>query len=161
MSRRLNTIQAQQHNPLWHIYRYIRFTKMFKNTVIIEISRFIPSISWKRWIYRHILKMSVGEQSAFAYKAVPDLLYPERITIGKRVIIGYNATILTHEFLPDALRIGDVKIGDHTMIGANVTILPGVTIGQNVKVGAGAVVSKDIPDGATAYGTPLQIYLNQ
>ena len=43
------------------------------------------------------------------------------------------------------------------MIGANVTVLPGVTIGSNVKVGAGCIVTKDIPNNALAYGNPLQI----
>lgn len=161
MTRRLTTIHSQHHNPLWYLYRYIRFTKMFKNTFIIEVSRYIPFVSWKRAIYRHLLKMSVGTESAFAFKALPDLLYPERITIGNNVIIGYNATILTHEFVIGALRVGDVKIGDNTLIGANVTILPGVTIGSNVRIGAGSVVSKDIPDHATAYGAPIQIHLEK
>lgn len=157
MSRRLTTRHTEQRNPLWHLYRYIRFTKMFKNTLIIEITRYVPFVRWKRAIYRRLLKMNIGTQTAFAFKAVPDLLYPERITIGNNVIIGYNATILTHEFIIGALRVGDVKIGDNTLIGANVTILPGVTIGRNVRIGAGSVVSKDVPDNATAYGAPLQI----
>ena len=72
-------------------------------------------------------------------------------------MIGYNSTILTHEFLVDAFTTGPVKIGDHTLIGANVTILPGVTIGNHVKIGAGSIVSKDIPDHALAYGNPILI----
>ncbi|MGV3043077.1 acyltransferase [Staphylococcus rostri] len=159
MARRLTTIQTEHRNPLWYLYRYIRFTKMFKNTLIIEVTRYVPFVSWKRAIYRHLLKMDIGTQTAFAFKALPDLLYPERIKIGNNVIIGYNATILTHEFVIGALRVGNVTIGDNTLIGANVTILPGVTIGNNVRIGAGSVVSKDVPDHATAYGAPLQIYL--
>ena len=85
-------------------------------------------------------------------KVVPDLLYPEYISIGENCVIGYNTTILTHEFLVDEFRTGRVQIGDNTLIGANVTILPGVSIGSNVKVGAGAVITKDIPDSALAYG---------
>lgn len=158
MARKLTTIHSEHRNPLWYLYRYIRFTKMFKNTLVIEVSRYIPFVSWKRTIYRRLLHMTIGTQSAFAFKALPDLLYPERITIGNHVIIGYNATILTHEFIQGALRVGDVNIGDNTLIGANVTILPGVTIGNNVRIGAGSVVSKDIPDNATAYGAPIQIY---
>ena len=40
---------------------------------------------------------------------------------------------------------GKVIIGDYTLIGANTTILPGITIGKHVKIGAGTVVSKDVP----------------
>lgn len=43
------------------------------------------------------------------------------------------------------------------MIGANVTILPGVTIGNNVVIGAGAVVTKDIPDNSLAVGVPARV----
>ena len=139
------------------MYRYVRIVKIFKQTVIIEICRYLPIVKLKHWIYRKFLKMNIGAETAFAFKVVPDLLYPEFITIGKNCVIGYNTTILTHEFLVDEFKIGPVHIGDNTLIGANVTILPGVTIGNNVKVGAGAIVSKDIPDNTMAYGNPIQI----
>lgn len=139
------------------MYRYVRIVKIFKQTVIIEICRYTPIVKLKHWIYRKFLKMNIGAETAFAFKVVPDLLYPEYITIGKNCVIGYNTTILTHEFLVDEFKTGPVHIGDNTLIGANVTILPGVTIGKNVKVGAGAVVSKDIPDNTLAYGNPIQI----
>lgn len=159
MARRLKTIHhTHKGNPLWHLYRYITFLKLFKNTFIIEMMRFCPSLKLKRAIFRHILKMKVGQYSALAFKVVPDLMYPEKITIGDNVIIGYNTTILTHEFLSDALRVGEVKIGNDTLIGANVTILPGVTIGDRVQVGANSIVSKDIPSDTKAMGNPIQIY---
>lgn len=139
------------------MYHYVRIVKIFKQTVIIEICRYLPIVKLKHWIYRKFLKMNIGAETAFAFKVVPDLLYPEYITIGKNCVIGYNTTILTHEFLVDEFKTGPVHIGDNTLIGANVTILPGVTIGNNVKVGAGAVVSKDIPDNTLAYGNPIQI----
>ncbi|MGD6885337.1 acyltransferase [Staphylococcus shinii] len=155
--RNLKRLKSQVRNPLWHMYRYIRFVKIFKQTVIIEICRYLPIVKLKHWIYRKFLKMNIGAETAFAFKVVPDLLYPEYITIGKNCVIGYNTTILTHEFLVNEFKTGPVRIGNNTLIGANVTILPGVTIGNNVKIGAGAVVSKDIPDNSLAYGNPIQI----
>ncbi len=139
------------------MYDYRSFTKLFKNTLIIELARFVPSLKFKRWLYRHILKMIVGQYTAIAFKVTPDIFYPEKIRIGKNVIIGYNTTLLTHEFLTDALRVGEIEIGDDTMIGANVTVLPGVKIGARAKIGAGSVVSKDIPNDVIAYGNPIQI----
>ncbi|AMY05445.1 acyltransferase [Staphylococcus condimenti] len=144
-------------NPLWHMYKIIRFPKVLKQTILIEIARFIPSLPLKRWIYRACLGMKIGRKTAFAYKVMPDVLYPELIHVGDNCVIGYNTTILTHEFLVTEYRIGEVIIGSNTLIGANTTILPGVTIGENVRVGAGTVVSKDIPDNALAFGNPMQI----
>ncbi|MCG7340080.1 acyltransferase [Staphylococcus sp. ACRSN] len=155
--RRLKTIQSNDTNPLWHMYRYVRGIKVFKQTVVIEICRYLPQLKIKHWIYKHILKMNIGTNTAFAFKVVPDILRPELITVGKNCVIGYNTTILTHEFLVEAYRTGQVVIGDNTLIGANVTILAGVKIGSNVKVGAGTVVSKDVPDNAVAYGNPMQL----
>ena len=50
-----------------------------------------------------------------------------------------------------------MKIGDRCWIGANSIILPGVTIGNNVVIGAGSVVTKDIPDNVVAVGSPAKI----
>ncbi|MEJ7541782.1 acyltransferase [Staphylococcus intermedius] len=158
MKRRLKVYPTGRYNALHDLYRYIRFVKLFKNTLIIEITRYVPHVGAKRWMYRHLLKMTVGEKTAFAFKAMPDILYPEKIKIGRNVIIGYNTILLTHEFLTESLRVGEVEIGDHTMIGANVTVLPGVKIGSHVQVGAGSVVSKDIPDHTLAYGNPIQLH---
>ena len=156
--RELNIKDVTNKNSLWNMYNYIGKYKMFKQTVLIEITRYVPIIRAKLWVYRHLLKMEIGNHTAFAFKVVPDLLHPEYITIGKNCIIGYNTTILTHEFLVDEFRTGYVHIGNNTMIGANVTILPGVKIGSNVKIGAGSIVSKNIPDNVVAFGNPIQIY---
>lgn len=146
-------------NPLWRMYHFITVKKAFRQTIMIEIARYIPSLKLKRWIYRACLGMQVGKHTAFAYKVMPDILYPHLIQVGDNCVIGYNTTILTHEFLVSELRVGKVEIGHHTLIGANVTILPGVKIGSHVKIGAGTVVNKDVPDGALAFGNPMQIRL--
>ncbi|MBQ2779758.1 MAG: hypothetical protein IJF46_08310 [Bacteroidaceae bacterium] len=48
-------------------------------------------------------------------------------------------------------------MGDNVWIGAGVQVLPGVTIGSNVVIGAGAVVVKDIPDNVVAVGNPCRV----
>ncbi len=53
-----------------------------------------------------------------------------------------------------------VRIGNCCWIGANATILPGVTIGDNVVIGAGSVVTKDIPDNVVAVGNPCKVLRN-
>ncbi|MCD2138849.1 acyltransferase [Salinicoccus halitifaciens] len=158
--RNTTRYKVGKYNPLWNLYRTVSFFKVVKNFIIIEIGRYCPSTKLKHLLYRKFLKMDLGEKVSFAYKAMPDLMHPERIHIGNNSIIGYNTVILTHEYLVDEYRLGDVHIGDNTMIGANVTVLPGVTIGSNSSVGAGAVVSKDIPDDSSCYGNPLVIRSN-
>lgn len=156
--RRLTKEDHHKINPLWRIYSLVRFPKVFTNTLLIELCRFIPNLKWKRWIYINLLNMTIGQHTAIAYKVMLDIFYPQLITIGNNSVIGYNTTILTHEVLVDEYRYGPVYIGDHTLIGANSTILPGVHIGNYVVVKAGTVVSKDIPDYAIAYGNPMQIH---
>jgi acetyltransferase-like isoleucine patch superfamily enzyme len=52
---------------------------------------------------------------------------------------------------------GNCQIGDFCNIGTNATILPRVKLGNNVTIGAGAVVTKDIPDNCVAVGVPAKI----
>ncbi|SHE95153.1 Acetyltransferase (isoleucine patch superfamily) [Seinonella peptonophila] len=155
--RRLERFSVQGSNALWQIYQTVSFFKVLKNTCIILLGRMIPWMAMKRWLYRVFLRMEIGEQTAFAFMVMLDLLYPERIKIGKNTIIGYNTTILTHEYLIDEYRLGHVVIGDQVMIGANTTILPGVTIGDHAVIGAGTVVSKDVEPYQFVVGNPMQI----
>ena len=50
-----------------------------------------------------------------------------------------------------------IKVGNNVWIGGNVIVLPGVTIGDNVVIGAGSVVTKDIPANVVAVGNPCKI----
>lgn len=84
-------------------------------------------------------------------------MFPELITIGRNTVIGFNTTILCHEYLVEEYRLGKVEIGDHVMIGANSTILPGVKIGDGAVVSAGTLVNRDVPAGCFAGGNPMRI----
>lgn len=86
------------------------------------------------------------------------------VYIGNNVMIGPNTLITTvgHPLSPKARRgymakAAPVRIGNDVWIGGNVTILPGVTIGNNVVVAAGAVVTKDVPDNSLVGGVPARI----
>lgn len=86
-----------------------------------------------------------------------DVFWPELIVIGENCILGYNVTILCHEFLIDEYRTGQVVIGNNVMIGANSTVLAGVRIGDRAIIGAGTVVHEDVPAGAFVVGNTMQI----
>ncbi|MEY4480572.1 MAG: hypothetical protein RLZZ267_1250 [Bacillota bacterium] len=155
--RKTDRYKVHGANSLWQVYTTIPAWKVMRNFLFIQFARYCPSLSLKNWIYRRCLKMGVGEQTAFALMVMVDLFFPEKITVGRNSIIGYNTTILTHEYLIEEYRIGEVRIGSHVMIGANVTILPGVTIGDGAVVGAGSVVHKDVAANTYVAGNPLQV----
>lgn len=155
--RRTKRYQVEDSNSLWQIYKTVPFLKVVKNFVVIQIARYTPFLGMKNWLYRNILKMKIGKQTAFALMVMPDIMFPEKITIGTNSVIGYNTTILAHEYLIKEYRIGEVEIGSNVLIGANTTILPGVTIGDGAVVSAATLVHKDVPEGAFVGGNPMKL----
>ena len=156
--RKTERFPAKGHtNSLWKIYRTVSFWKVMKNFIIIQIARYTPFLSVKNWLYRTFLRMKIGKQTSFALMVMPDIMFPEKITVGDNSIIGYNTTILAHEYLIKEYRIGDVIIGDEVMIGANTTILPGISIGDQAVVSAGTLIHKDVPAGAFVGGNPMRV----
>ena len=87
-----------------------------------------------------------------------------RVTIGDNCQFAPNVSIYTagHPVHPDSRNslyeygIG-VSIGDNVWIGGSTVILPGVHIGSNTVIGAGSVVTKDIPDWVVAAGNPCRV----
>ena len=86
------------------------------------------------------------------------------VFIGDYVMIGPNVTIVTaaHPIKPDLRRRGiqfnrPVHIENNVWIGAGAIILPGVTIGENSVIGAGSIVTKDIPANVVAVGNPCRV----
>ncbi|OGX68492.1 MAG: acetyltransferase [Paenibacillus sp. RIFOXYA1_FULL_44_5] len=153
--RKTERYPVEGANALWQIYRSVSMWKGMKNFIWIQISRYCPFLSCKNWIYRRMLHMEVGNHTAFALMVMPDVFFPERIHVGSNTIIGYNTTILAHEYLIHEYRLGDVYIGSNVMIGANTTILPGVSIGDFAVVAAGSVVHKDVAAHSFVGGNPL------
>lgn len=87
------------------------------------------------------------------------------ITIEDDVLIGPKVSLITenHPLNPEdrkGLICKSILIKKNAWIGANATILPGVTIGENAVVAAGAVVSKDVPDNTVVGGIPAKFLKN-
>ena len=86
------------------------------------------------------------------------------VKFGDNVFIGPNCGVYTsgHPIEKDVRNMGleyasPIKIGNDVWIGGNVCILPGVTIGEDVVIGAGSVVNKDIPSHSVAVGNPCRV----
>lgn len=96
-----------------------------------------------------------------------------RVIIGDDCNFGPNVTIVTpiHPMLPDERKMmldengnpkrfcyaKPVNIGNNCWFGANVTVCPGVTIGDNVVIGAGSVITRDVPTNTFAAGVPCKV----
>ena len=98
------------------------------------------------------------------------LMEPFLIEIGNHVRINEGVTFVTHDGGAWVLRglqkterdkdidiFGMIKVGNNVHIATNVIIMPGVTIGNNVVIGCGAIVTHDIPDNSIAVGVPARV----
>ena len=130
--------------------------RMVLNFLAVQIIKYSPILRLKSWVLRQ-LGADVGTGVSLALSATPDVFWPELITLGDDVIVGYDVTILCHEFLQDEYRTGEVIIRDGAMIGAGATILPGVEIGENARVAANSLVTEDVPAGSTVAGVPAEV----
>ena len=155
--RKTTRYRVEGANSLWHVYKTVPFWKVVKNFIVIQVARYTPFLGMKNWLYRNFLRMKVGDQTSFALMVMLDVMFPEKISVGRNTVIGYNTTILAHEYLIKEYRLGDVNIGSEVMIGANSTIMPGITIGDGAIVSAGTLVHKDVPAGAFVGGNPMQV----
>ena len=114
------------------------------------------------------LKVAVGAYTTIGsgcyFNMGTTLIDDAAIHIGSGVMFGPNVTVCTtgHPISPNHRFEGmysfPITIKDGAWIGANVVIMPGVTIGENSVIGAGSVVTKDIPANVVAFGTPCKVY---
>ena len=106
--------------------------------------------------------ISIGDNFIANYHVT--ILDCATVTIGDNVMIGPNTSIITvnHPLTPLGRRkhlakSTPVHMGNDVWIAANCVILPGVTLGNNVVVAAGAVVTKDVPDNTLVAGVPAKV----
>lgn len=125
------------------------------NYLLIVLARHCPSLTVKNWLYRR-LGMTVEPGATVGLEATPDVFWPHLVTIREDAIVGYDATLLCHEFLQDEYRTGEVEIGPRAMVGAGAIVLPGVTIGADAQVAANSLVTEDVPAGTTVAGVPAE-----
>lgn len=92
-----------------------------------------------------------------------DRLYPQGVHIGKNCMIASGTTILSHDHCKRVSSgelnplLLDTYVGDRCFLAVNCTILPGVHIGDESIVGAGAVVTKDVPAHSIVAGNPAKV----
>ncbi len=157
--RKLKSIKfnrsKEKNNSLLYWHKAKNPLILIYNFILIYLAKYVPSLLIKRILYR-MTGMKIGKRVAVGLGVTIDVFFPELIQIDDNAIIGFNTTILAHEFLQEKLRIGKVIIGKDSMIGANSTILPGVNIGEGAKVSAMSLVNKDVKKNEFAGGVPIK-----
>ena len=92
-------------------------------------------------------------------KLMAHVYLPSTTSIGDMVFIGPGTSFLNDRYpMRQAAPVQGPRIEDHVSIGGGVTVCPGVTIGSNSVIGAGTVVTKDVPPNTLAYGVPARFH---
>ena len=99
--------------------------------------------------------MRIAPSARISFGAKLDKTNPTGIVIGEQTYVASGAIILSHDYCRGIK--SKTIIGERCFIGTNVIILPGVNIGNSVIVGAGSVVTKDIPRVCIVAGNPAKI----
>lgn len=99
--------------------------------------------------------MNLSPTCKISLKAKLDLTHPKGIYVGDYSYIAFGSVLLTHDMSRNLH--GYVKIGKKCFIGCNSIILPNVSVGDEVVVAAGSVVTKDVPSNVMVAGNPAVI----
>ena len=100
--------------------------------------------------------VNVGKNIFLGEGVIIDSIRPDLLTIGDNTLITARCMILTHFYKNGNFYYGDVKIGSGCFVGMNTIIANSVTIGDNSVIGAGSIVTKDIPEGEVWAGNPAK-----
>lgn len=135
-------------------------TEMLKN-MFAEIGEdcYIEPPLHSNWAGKHV-HFGKGVYANFNLTLVDDT----HIYVGDYTMFGPNVVLATagHPILPELRPLAyqynmPIHIGKNCWLGAGVIVLPGVTIGDNTVIGAGSVVTKDIPANVVAVGNPCKV----
>lgn len=157
--RKTRCVEKPSDGPrasLWYWPRHVGLVRTTGRFVVIWLARRLPSFRLKSWMYRTFLRAKVHPHAAVGLEVTLDIFYPSLITIGADAVVGYNTTILCHEYAADFYRVGPVVIEERATIGANTTLLPGVVVGRGATVSAMSLVNRDVPPGELWGGVPAR-----
>lgn len=122
--------------------------------IIRDFIRLI-AITIRHWILCGLYGMHIDKTARISYGAKLDKTNPKGIHIGEESYIASGAIVFTHDFSRSLHK--DTYIGKRCFIGANAIIMCGVKIGDEVIIGSGAIVTKDVPDNCIVAGNPARI----
>lgn len=157
----IDLIRYGDNSILFYIRRYYysrRFAscgvnfKMMSNAVILQYDE----------------RIAIGDNVTFMHNAfispMGGLSIGNNVSIGQGVSIhttSHQSTTTTIPMRKQGLKMGSVNIGSNVWLGARVIILYGVSIGDNVIIGAGSLVNRNIPSNCVVAGVPARVIRNE
>ena len=140
------------------------FQLFFRRMLCLELSQLCPFAAGRIALYRW-MGVRIGRGCYVGFHVELDTNHPELIEIGDGVTISHRCILASHmatdaETPLRALYPGHaarVRIEDGAWLCAGAIVLPGVTVGRNAVVAAGAVVSRDVPPGTLVAGVPARV----
>jgi acetyltransferase-like isoleucine patch superfamily enzyme len=141
----------------------LAFKLLFRRFFCLKLGNLCPFTSGRIFLYR-LMGIRIGADVYMGFGIELETNFPELVTIGDHVTISHRCIISAHmdspsdtpvkRFIPIGAK--PVVIEDGAWISIGATILPGVTVGKNAVVAAGAVVSRDVPPGTLVGGVPAR-----
>ena len=135
-----------------------------KYRIRIILMEFLSSIIHRYRYYKYSLYgYDIKKSTIMERDLILDKVYPAGIHIGENTLVARGAVLLCHEhvkrdkFNTRMPLIKETFIGNNCFIGINALILPGIKIGNEVVVGSGSVVTKDVPSNTIVAGNPARI----
>lgn len=112
-------------------------------------------ITLRHFILTAVYGMHIDRSARISFGTKLDKTNPKGIYIGEESYIASGALIFTHDYARGIHK--DTYIGKRCFIGANAIVMCGISIGDEVIVGAGAIVTKDVPSHCIVAGNPAKI----
>jgi len=142
-------------------FKSLLFTKGFKFVFWLRVTKYLEGYTFIKWLPKLI-------HMYYKNSLVSDISYRTDIGFGFCLYhvfgtaFGHNVKIGNNVTLTQGVTIGDIReksptLGDNIYVGPGACILGGVIIGNNVVIGANAVVTKDVPENAVVVGNPSKI----
>lgn len=132
-----------------------RFFRVALTKFFNIMARFMLIPQLRNFLYR-LMGIKLGKKVFIGLDSYLDDQFPELITIGEGTTISYRVIIVAHDDSGQGY-VNPVTIGKRVYIGVGAIVLPGVRIGDDSIVGAGSVVTKDVPQGVTVAGCPANV----
>jgi acetyltransferase-like isoleucine patch superfamily enzyme len=106
-------------------------------------------------LLRRFWGMDIAESAKISLRARLDITYPRGVHVGEWSWVAFDAVVLTHDRTRGIFT--DTIVGKNCFIGARSILMPGITVGDGCVVGAGAVVTRDVPPNCAVGGNPARV----